>query len=85
MKHSLGILAVLLWSSVQIFAQTDWYNPLVKGKSLYRDVAGMKRSVQNIIVFRTVQRRWYGKLCGICPVRVQACILSSRQMHRKYR
>ena len=27
MKHSLGILAVLLWSSVQIFAQTDWYNP----------------------------------------------------------
>lgn len=30
MKHSLGILAVLLWSSVQIFAQTDWYNPFGK-------------------------------------------------------
>ena len=32
MKHSLGILAVLLWSSVQIFAQTDWYNPFGKGE-----------------------------------------------------
>lgn len=32
MKYSLGILAVLLWSSVQIFAQTDWYNPFGKGE-----------------------------------------------------